>query len=903
MNFGKEGTRKRWKELSSRKGKIGKKFATIFYELMLVGAFAVAICGGCAGYGMYRGILDSSPGIEEIDASPTGYLSTILDSRGNTTATLVASGSNRIYVTIDEMPLNLQNAFIAVEDARFYDHNGVDLRGIVRAGVKGITSGFHFSEGASTITQQLLKNNVFTEWTAEKSQADRFKRKIQEQYLAVQLEKITSKEWILENYLNTVNLGQNTLGVQSASRRYFGKDVSELKLSECAVIAGITKNPSGYNPITHPDKNAERRKKVLDDMLEQELITKSQYTKAMKDKVYSRIQAVNSAIEDDKSSINSYFDDAVTAQVIEDLMNVLGYSQTEAYRALYNGGLTIYSTQDPDMQAICDEEVANMQNYPSDSKVSFSYTLTVQKKDGTYRYYDEQTMLSWFQSANKDYTINYTTQEEALAAIGQYKKDILQKGDTIPENGEAITYTVQPQVALTVIDQKTGEVKAIVGGRGEKTANRTLNRAMDSVRQPGSTFKVLAAFAPALDTGQMTLASVEDDAPYTYANGTPLRNYDQKYRGFTTLREAITRSVNVVTVKTLTDIGIDTGYDYLTNHFGFTTLSDQDRNEALALGGITKGVTNLELTAAYAAIANGGIYIKPRLYTKILDHDGNVLIDNEPQSREAVKKTTAWLLTSAMQDVMTKGTGTSVNFEGMTLAGKTGTTTKNKDSLFAGFSPYYSCVVWGGFDDNTSQDDGTTSYPRMIWRAVMSRIHEGLKDKEFKMPAGIVTAEVCQKSGLLAAAGVCGYDPRGSMEETEYFTQDTVPEEECDHHALVRVCAASGRQAGIYCPSGLISSSVRIIGGSADSEDGQYLYAGNSGYTCNVHTGPSTQQPPEDDGTDEPGEPDTQTDDQQEQPDPDQNQGGGAMSDFPPETEDPGDGEPPEGMDQLGDGT
>ena len=204
MNFGKEGTRKRWKELSSRKGKIGKKFATIFYELMLVGAFAVAICGGCAGYGMYQGILDSSPGIEEIDASPTGYLSTILDSRGNTTATLVASGSNRIYVTIDEIPLNLQNAFIAVEDARFYDHNGVDLRGIVRAGVKGITSGFHFSEGASTITQQLLKNNVFTEWTAEKSQADRFKRKIQEQYLAVQLEKITSKEFDMKENIKVL---------------------------------------------------------------------------------------------------------------------------------------------------------------------------------------------------------------------------------------------------------------------------------------------------------------------------------------------------------------------------------------------------------------------------------------------------------------------------------------------------------------------------------------------------------------------------------------------------------------------------------------------------------------------------------------------------------------------------
>ena len=901
MNFGKEGTRKRWKELSSRKGKIGRKFATIFYELILVGVFAAAICAGCAGYGMYQGILDSSPGIEEIDASPTGYLSTILDSRGNTTATLVASGSNRIYVTIDEIPLNLQNAFIAVEDARFHEHNGIDLRGIVRAGVKGIASGFHFSEGASTITQQLLKNNVFTEWTAEKSQADRFKRKIQEQFLAVQLEKITTKEWILENYLNTVNLGQNTLGVQAASRRYFGKDVSELKLSECAVIAGITKNPSGYNPITHPERNAERRKKVLNDMLDQGLINQSQYNKAMKDRVYNRIQAVNSAIEDDKSSINSYFDDAVTAQVIEDLMDVLGYSQTEAYRALYNGGLTIYSTQDPDMQAVCDEEVANLQNYPSDPAVSFSYTLTVQKKDGTYCYYDEQTMLSWYQSANPDYTINFASKEEALAAVGQYKKDILKKGDTIPENGEAITYTVQPQVALTVIDQKTGEVKAIVGGRGEKTANRTLNRAMDSVRQPGSTFKVLAAFAPALDTGKMTLASVEDDAPYTYSNGTPLRNYDQKYRGFTTIREAITRSINVVTVKTLTDTGIDTGYKYLTERFGFTTLTDQDRNEALALGGITKGVTNLELTAAYAAIANGGVYIKPRLYTKILDHDGNVLIDNEPQSREAVKKTTAWLLTSAMQDVMTKGTGTSANFEGMALAGKTGTTTKNKDALFAGFSPYYSCVVWGGFDDNTSQDEGTTSYPRMIWRAVMSRIHEGLKEKEFKMPAGIVSAEVCQKSGLLEKAGVCMYDPRGSMAVTEYFAQGTVPEEECNHHAAVRVCAASGRQAGPYCPSGLISSGIRIVGGSADSEDGPYLYTGNPGAVCNVHTGSSVPQPPADTGTEDPGETDTQTDDQPEEPE--ENQGGGQISDFPPETQDPGAEDPPEGTGQLGNGT
>lgn len=860
MNFSKEGARKRRREIIAKKGKIARKCSTLFYELVILAAFALAVCIGSAGYGAYQGILAASPSIKDIDATPTGYLSTILDSKGNVTATLVASGSNRVYVTIDEIPKNLQNAFIAIEDARFREHNGIDLKGIIRAGINGIAAGFHFREGASTITQQLLKNNVFTTWTEEKSQADRFKRKIQEQYLALQLEKEESKDWILENYLNTVNLGQNTLGVQSASKRYFGKDVSELTLSECAVIAGITKNPSGYNPITHPEENAKRRKKVLDDMKEQGLITKKQYKKAMKDSVYSRIQKVN-AKQLDQSSVHSYFDDALTEQVIEDLMEVLGCSQTEAYKRLYNTGLTIYSTQDPDIQKICDAQVNNMENYPTAPKVSFSMTLTIQKADGEFKYYDEQTMLSYYQSSNKAYTINFASEEEALAAVEKYKADIMEEGDTVPENGQTITYTVQPQAALTVIDQKTGKVKAMVGGRGEKTANRTLNRATGSVRQPGSTFKVLAAFAPALDTRQMTLASVEDDAPYTYSNGTPLKNYNNKYGGFTSIREAITHSINVVTVKTLTDIGVDTGYNYLTDHFGFTTLTEQDRTEALALGGITRGVTNLELTAAYAAIANGGTYIKPRLYTKIIDHDGNVLIDNTAEKKEALQKTTAWLLTSAMQDVMTVGTGKLANFEGMSLAGKSGTTTKNKDALFAGFSPYYTLVVWGGFDDNTEQDGSTTSYPKLIWRSVMSQVHEGLKYKEFKKPSGIVTAEVCKKSGMPAQEGVCVHDPRGNMITTEYFAKGTVPKEPCVHHAAIRICATSGMLAGPYCPGRSYASSVRIIGGSPDSADGPYLYTGNL-KKCTVHTSAAPVVPdppvtPQEPGTGETENPDS----------------------------------------------
>lgn len=852
MNFGRESTRRKRRNLVSKKKKIGKKFITLFWECLIVGAIAAAVCIGSAGYGIYEGILASSPSIEDIDATPTGYLSTILDAKGNTTATLVASGSNRIYVTIDEIPEDLQNAFIAIEDSRFREHNGIDIKGIIRAGVNGIASGFRFSEGASTITQQLLKNNVFTSWTAEKSQADRFKRKIQEQYLALQLEKVESKDWILENYLNTVNLGQNTLGVQSASRRYFGKDVSELTLSECTVIAGITKNPSGYNPITHPDKNAERRKKVLDDMKEQGMITQKQYNKAMKDSVYSRIQKVN-AKQLDKSSVHSYFDDALTTQVIKDLMEVLGCTETEAYKRLYNTGLTIYSTQDPDIQAICDAEVNNMENYASSPKVSFSMTLTIQKPDGEFKYYDEQTMLSYYQSANKNYTINFNSEEEALAAIEQYKNDIMEEGDTVPDNGQTITYTIQPQAALTVIDPATGEVKAMVGGRGEKTANRTLNRATDSVRQPGSTFKVLAAFAPAIDTEQMTIASVEDDAPYSYTNGTPLKNYNNRYGGFTSIREAITQSINVVTVKVLSDIGIDTGYHYLVDRFGFTTISENDHNEALALGGITNGVKNLELTAAYASIANGGTYIKPRLYTKILDHDGNVLIDNQPKEQEALQETTAWLLTNAMQDVLTKGTGKLAHFDGMALAGKSGTTTKDKDVLFAGFSPYYSCVVWGGFDDNSTQEGMAISYPKLIWRAVMSRIHEGLEYKDFEMPAGIVTAEVCQKSGMPPKDGICSHDPRGNMIVTEYFAEGTVPEDTCEHHTSARVCPTSGMLAGPYCPGGAYASSVRIVGGSPDSADGPYLYTGSL-QTCNIHTSAQSVQPetPDDTVTDDP---------------------------------------------------
>ncbi len=834
MNYSKKSLAAKERQITSTASLVRKKFTVILFKALLLCFLALVIIGGCAGIGAFKGIIASAPDISDIDPTPTGYLSVVLDNQGNQTATLVASGSNRVYVTLNEIPLNLQHAFVAIEDERFYDHNGIDIKGIIRAGFAGIRNGFHFDQGASTITQQLLKNNVFEGWTTQ-SGIERIQRKIQEQYLAIELSKVKSKEWVLENYLNTINLGQNTLGVQSASRRYFGKDVSELNLSESAVIAGITKNPSAYNPVSHPEENKKRRKLVLKNMKDQDFISESQYQEALEDDVYSRIQQVN--IEYAEENPNSYFVDALIEQVVQDLVEKKGYTDTQAYKAIYNSGLTIQSTQDMDIQKICDEEVNNLENYATVPLYSFSYRLTIEHTDGSIENFSDQTMLSHYRASNADYSLNFSSVEEAQAAIDAYKAEILGPGDSIPEGGESTVFTMQPQASVTILDQYTGDVKAIVGGRGEKSGSRTLNRATSTTRQPGSTFKVLAAFAPALDTAGMTLATVQDDCPFSYSNGTSLRNYDNSYHGFTTIRYAITESINVVTVKTMADISPQVGFDYLEN-FGFTTLSQDDIVESLSLGGITNGVTNLELTAAYATIADKGTYTKPRFYTKILDHNKNVLIDNTPETHTVLKETTAFLLTDAMKDVLTKGTGSAAKFSNMPTAGKTGTTTKNRDVLFSGFTPYYTCSVWCGFDDNSPQDNALTSNPKKLWKNIMGRIHDGLPQKDFDKPEGIVTAKVCRKSGKLAVEGLCDADPRGSMFEMEFFAAGTEPTEYCDHHVSATICTKSGMLANEYCPKKLRQTGVYIVGGSSNTEDEPYLLSGDlqEEKYCTIHS-------------------------------------------------------------------
>lgn len=801
MNYGKRGIRQKQHNLNSKTIKVKKMFSLTLLKACMICLVTAGIVGLCAGIGMFKGILSTAPDISNIDVSPTGFSTFVYDSEGREITKLVSSDSNRIPVPMEQIPENLSHAFVAIEDERFYDHNGIDIQGIVRAGITGLKDG-HFSQGASTLTQQLLKNNVFKGWVSENSFMEKAKRKIQEQYLALELEKIMDKDKILENYMNTINLGQNTLGVQSASLRYFNKPVYELNLSECAVIAGITQNPSKYNPISHPDDNAVRREKVLDKMLEHEFITQEEHDQALTDNVYDRIQTAN--IETSDNSVYTYFVDELTEQVIQDLVNLKGYNETQAYTALYSGGLSIFTTQDTAIQDICNEVFNNESNYPDNVKWYLSYQLTVKTSTGEVENHSSEMFKEYFQQQKASFDMLYSSKDDAYANIEEYKSYVCGEGDVV--EGETISMTPQPQVSLSVQDQSTGHVVAMIGGRGTKEGSRTLNRASNTVRQPGSTFKIVSTYAPALDSAQLTLATVFVDAPYNYIGGRPVANwYGNKYKGICSLRYGIEQSLNIIAVKTLTTITPQLGFDYLEN-FGFTTMVARrtekdgsivsDIGQPLALGGITDGVTNLELNASYAAIANGGTYIKPTLYTKIVDHDNNVLLDNTaPESRQVIKDTTAFLLTDAMVDVVTKGTGASVNFGNMAMAGKTGTTTSNVDIWFSGYTPYYTATTWTGYDNNESLAGSEKSLAKVLWKGVMSKIHADLPSKSFGVPANIVTATVCSKSGKIPIPGLCD----GTLSR-EYFAKDTMPSESCDVHYQGMVCVYSDLPASDNCP-------------------------------------------------------------------------------------------------------
>jgi penicillin-binding protein 1A len=398
------------------------------------------------------------------------------------------------------------------------------------------------------------------------------------------------------------------------------------------------------------------------------------------------------------------------------------------------------------------------------------------------------------------------------------------------------------------MNQYNGKVLAIAGGRGQKAGSRTLNRATDSPRQPGSTFKILSTYLPALDSSGLTLGSVMDDSAYNYpGTHTKVNNWSgENYKGLTTLREAIYNSMNIVTVKTFAKVTPKVGFDYL-KKLGFTTLVESytDKNGKVysdiqlptALGGLTRGVTNLELTAAFASIADKGVYTKPIFYTKIVDHNGKVLINNKPKKTQVMKESTSWLLTNAMEDVVKKGTGARVRFQNinMPVAGKTGTTSNDNDLWFVGYTPYYTAGIWGGYDNN--KDQAQTTYHKLVWRTIMEKIHQKEKkiSKQFERPNSIVSVKICTKSGKLAVPGLCDQALGGSTVRTEYFAKGTEPTEKCDVHVKASICTESKELATPNCPKNLVKEGVFLNKKETGvTDDTPFLLPSKS---CTIHNG------------------------------------------------------------------
>ncbi len=777
MNYSKKTTSRRMNEIQSKKTLKRKRRVVRFFKVFLVMCVMLIILVAAAGLLLFKKIIDDTPQISAKDIEPTAFTTTIYADDGETVIdTLVTAGSNREFASIEEIPDHLENAFIAVEDSRFRTHKGIDPKGIVRAAVVGITSGGDFSQGASTITQQLIKNSVFPNFVQETTK-EKVERKIQEWYLAVQIEKVVEKDDILESYLNTINLGQNTLGVQSAAKRYFGKNVADLTLSEAVTIAGITKSPNGLNPISSPEKNAERREKVLGDMLEQGFITQEEHDEALADDVYTRIQAHNASYTESQSA-NSYFVDEVAKQVTKDLVNELGYTEQEAYNLLYGGGLSIITTENIRMQTICEEELNDPDNYPSRTEWGVSGAISIIHEDGSQSHYDDNGLQKYVTEKYPKYGKygkTFKDKETAEQMVAEYIETLkTSENDEVVTN---LTYSAQPQASIVVMDQVTGHVKAIVGGRGAKEESMSLNRATQSTRQPGSTFKVVSTYVPALDAFGDSLGTVIIDEAYSYADGRPVNDWwGTNYRGPMTIRKCIEQSANIPSVKKLTEMTPALGYQYLTENFAFTTLPTTDIVQSLALGGITDGVYNLEMTAAYAAIANAGVYTEPIFYTQIYDHNGALLFENTPETHVAMKETTAALITDAMVDVVDKGTGTRANFKGMQIAGKTGTTTGTTNLWFCGYTPYLTASIWTGYDDNQPMEKKVdANYHKTMWRDVMKRIHEGYEYKDFKMPASLETKKICAESGKLVSTEFC-------TAMTEYYTPGTTPTQSCPGH-------------------------------------------------------------------------------------------------------------------------
>ena len=588
--------------------------------------------------------------------------------------------------------------------------------------------------GGSTITQQLIKN-----LTGEKEVTVR--RKLVEIYRALEFEKTHTKKDIMEWYLNIIPLGENCKGVQSASRVYFGKDVKDLSLAECASLIGITNNPSRYDPYiseANTRENKERQEVILTQMLKQGYINQEQYDEAVAEElVFTNSSRDNSDTSDD---YYSWFEDQVIRDVVSDLCDKTGYEYDIVYKMVMTGGYQIYSTVNPEVQAAVDAVYEDLQSLP------------------------------------------------------------------------ATASSQQLQSGIVIVDNTTGDVVALAGGVGRKQGSLVWNCATQSLLSPGSIIKPVAVYAPAIELGLITPATVMDDTPYSFTDSaTWPKNLDSTYRGLVSVEEAVAQSINTVPVKLVAQMTPEYSYSFAKDKMGLSTLVSSYQSNtgeelsdvnlwALALGSLTRGVTVRSMTAAYASFANEGVWREARTYTVVKDANGQIILDNTQDSHVAMKDMTAWYITDMLETTVQTGTGTAAQLENMTVAGKTGTTSRDFDRWFAGYTPYYTSVVWCGYNDPEEivLTDSETNPAIVMWKKVMEQVHQNLKNKAFKQPANLVEVTVCRDSGLLPS-DACALDPRGERTVRVTLSAHDVPTETCNVHKEVEICNASGHVANEYC--------------------------------------------------------------------------------------------------------
>ncbi len=665
--------------------KIFKKTFLIFSILIII------LITSVSGYAF--AVIKSSPDLDVNAILEPSETTTLYDDEGNFVTNYITS-NQRYVVDSSEIPDNLKNAYVSIEDERFYEHKGIDVKRILGAvvnNVKAKLQGRSTFQGGSTLTQQLIKNTLLTNEST-------ITRKIKEAYLAIGLERELSKDEILTTYLNTIPLGGYVYGVQAASIRFFSKDVSDLNLIECAYIAGITQAPTTYDALSSvnqedPSRYIKRTKTVLRKMLELGYITQNEYDQGISD-------LDNGLLKFNPSSVNNemqyeWFTRPAIDQVEQDLVEKLKYTEDEAKNLIASGGLKIYTTMDTNLQDNVQEILDSSSNY------------TVAFKNGV---------------------------------------------ETLDENG-----IPKLQAAASIMDYRTGEVKALVGGRGNQP-QLSLNRAYDTLKSIGSTTKPLTVYAPVIDLKILSASSVINDSPLTadeikkagYNGSFQPQNENRTYNGALTLRQALRISSNVVAVKTLTKVGLNNAATY-GEKFGLEYGDVQLSGSNLALGefGSSQAGSNVfKLAAAYGTFGNDGILTEPILYTKVLDRNGNVLLDNTAKTTQIVSAETAYILYDMLKEPLTySAQGAKVT--NIPTSGKTGTTTDNKDYWFAGLTPYYSAAVWVGYSDNSSMNGGSGKVAAPLWGKIMNAAHEGLSYKEITGPNSTVSVDVCDESGLL----------------------------------------------------------------------------------------------------------------------------------------------------------